>query len=343
LSGDINSEDSQVNVSLNLTKHVKKSLAVEILSLLELPLPFECEGSLSADIVLTGTLDDLGNLQPAGKIMLTNCSVLKGQTVWAEKLNTSVQVNGSHVKVEKWTADSFGGQIEGALDAEIKQKKLTQFHGQIKGSQIQVSGVMGALTDTQKSSEGFLAFDYAFTADQGNLQQMEGHGTNFLEQVDYQIMPVVDQIVRTVSLRGLKEQRTAHMIGTFDTVGSIVTFQKARLANDWVAIETLPGGTFDLQTGAIDGSVIVAPIKQIHEVLDGTPVVKLFTHLKDQLTCLHVRGNRSDVSNIKITKEPLRDVAKGTLDFFKGVASTGGDFIKGMKDAPKMLLKEKEN
>jgi hypothetical protein len=340
LSGDINSEDSQVNVSLNLTKHIKKSLAVEILSLLELPRPFECEGSLSADIVLTGTLADFGNLQPAGTMTLTDWSVLKGQTVWAEKLNTSVQVNGPHVKVEKWTADSFGGQIEGSLDAEIKQKKLAKFHGQIQGSQIQAAGVMGAPTDTEKSSEGILAFDYTFAADQGNLQQMKGDGTISLDQVDYQMMPVVDQIIRTVSLRGSKAQKTANAIGSFEIEESILTFQKARLANDWVAIETLPGGTLDLETGNMDGYVIVAPIKQIHEALDGIPVLRLFARLKDQLICLHVKGNRSDVSNIKITKEPLRDVAKGTLDFFKGVAGTGDDFIKTMTGTPEASPKD---
>jgi hypothetical protein len=75
LSGDMNSNDSQVNLSLGLTKDVKKSLATGVLSLLELPLPVEFEGSLSADMTLTGTLADVGNIQPAGTVILTDCSV----------------------------------------------------------------------------------------------------------------------------------------------------------------------------------------------------------------------------------------------------------------------------
>ena len=342
LSGDIDSDDSQINLSLGLTKDVKKSLATGILSLLDLPLPVEFEGSLSADMTLTGTLADVSKIHPAGTVILKDCSVIKNQAVWAEKINTTVQVNGSHVQVEKWTADSFGGQIEGIFDAEIKQKKLTQFHGQIKGNHIQISGVTKALTNTDKSSDGIMAFDYAFTADEGNLQQMNGQGAFSLEQVDYQLLTITQQIVRTVSRSGSKTHETSNVIGTFETAGPIVTFQKARLANDWVAIETLPGGTLDLETGRIDASVIIAPIKQISEGLHAVPVVNLFARFTDHLTCVRVQGNRSDASGIKITKEPLRDVAKGTLDFFRGAASTGGDFIKGMADSPGALFKRKD-
>jgi hypothetical protein len=187
-----------------------------------------------------------------------------------------------------------------------------------------------------------LAFDYAFTADDGDLQQMKGQSTIFLEQVDYQIMPIVKKIIRTVSRNGSKAQKKSNAIASFEIERSTATFQKARLANDWVAIDALPGGTLDLETGDIDSYVIVAPIKQISEGLHGIPVLNLFVRLTDQLTCLHVKGNRSDVSNIKITKEPLRDVAKGTLDFFKGVARTGYDFPKGTIDTPEMLLEKKK-
>ena len=159
---------------------------------------------------------------------------------------------------------------------------------------------------------------------------MKGQGSISLEQVDYEMMPVVQKIIRTVSLNGSKTHTKPNAIGTFEIAESTATFQQARLANDWVAIEALPGGTFDLQTGQIDGYVIVAPIKHISEGLHSIPVVNLFVRFTDQLTCLRVRGNRSDVSNIKITKEPLWDVAKGTLDFFQGVADRGGDFIKTM-------------
>jgi hypothetical protein len=342
LSGDINSDDSQVNLSLGLTKDVKKSLATGILSLLELPLPVEFEGSLSADMTLTGTLADVGNIQPAGTVILTDCSVIKDQTVWVEKINTSVQIKGSDVHIEKLTADSFGGQIEGRLEASIKEKKLAQFQGHITGKDIQNSGVMQALTDTEKPSEGSLAFDYTFTAEEGNLHQMKGQGTISLEQVDYEMIPIVQKIIRTVSRHSSKAQKKSNAIASFEIERSTATFQQARLANDWVAIDALPGGTLDLETGRVDGYVIVAPIKQISEGLHAIPVVNLFAHFTDQLTCLRVQGIRSDVSNIKITKEPVRDVAKGTLDFFKGVARTGGDFIKGMADSPGVLSKGKE-
>jgi hypothetical protein len=293
-------------------------------------------------MTLTGTLADVGNIQPAGTVILTDCSVIKDQTVWAEKLNTSVQINGSHVQAEKWTADSFGGQIEGRLDASIKENKLAQFQGHIAGKDIQTSRVMEALTDTEKPSEGILAFDYTFTADQGNLQQMNGQGEIFLEQVDYEMMPVVQKIIRTVSLNGSKAQKKSNAVGVYETDGPIVTFQKARLANDWVAIEALRGGTLDLQTGRIDGHVIVAFVKQISDGLHGIPIVNLFVRFTDHLTCLRVKGYYSDVSNLKITKEPMRDVAKGTLDFFLGVAETGGDFIKTMAGRPRVLSKDRQ-
>jgi hypothetical protein len=342
LSGDINSNDSQINLSLGLTKDVKKSLATGILSLLELPLPVEFEGHLSADMTLTGTLPDVGNIQPAGTVILKDCSVIKNQAVWAEKINTTVQIKGSHVHIEKLTADSFGGQIEGRLNAAIKEKEVAQFQGHIAGKDIQTAGVMEALTGTETPSEGILAFDYAFTADEGNLHQMKGQGAIALEQVDYKMMPIVQKIIRTVSRNGSKAQKKSNAIGTFEIAESTVTFQQARLANDWVAIDALPGGTLDLETGRFDGYVIVAPIKQISEGLHAVPVVNLFARFTDQLTCVRVQGIRSDVSNIKITKEPLRDVTKGTLDFFQSVAKSGDDFFKRTADAPGVLFKRKD-
>jgi hypothetical protein len=341
LSGHINSENDQIHLSLGFAKHISKKTSSAILSLLDLSLLHAFEGSLSADLVLTGTLAEFGDLQPAGMVRLTDGSIFKDQTVWAEELNTSVQINRSYVQVEKWTADSFGGQIEGSLEAEIKHNQLAQYHGQIKGDQLQASAVMGALTDTKTSSAGILAFDYTFAAEEGNLQQMKGQGRVTLDEVDYEMMRLAQKIIRTVSGNGSQAPKKSDALAIFETDGSIITFQKARLANDWVAMEVLPGGTLDIQTSRIDGHVIVALVKQIRDGLQRIPVVNLFAQFSDQMTSLRVQGYYSDMSNLKISKEPLRDVAKGTLDFFKGVATTGSDFIKTMGGRPSTLPKDR--
>jgi hypothetical protein len=202
---------------------------------------------------------------------------------------------------------------------------------------------MQTLTVAEKSKGGNLAFVYEFTADEGKLQQMTSNGEIFLEHIDYQMLPVIAKIMSTVLLKDAEAQKTVHAYGAFTIDELIATLQHGRLANDWIAIEALPGVRLDLQTGDFDGYFFVAPIKQIHQVLHKIPVVRLFVDLKSNLVRLRVKGNHSDPSTIQVTKEPLRDVTKGTLEFVQGVAGTGGGFIKGLKDTPGILLKDREN
>jgi hypothetical protein len=153
-SGSMIAKGSMPEFYLVLTKHISRHIAADILSLLDIPCPFEYEGNLSADIHFKGETADFGDIQPQGTIMLNDGSCVNDQKVWAEKLNAVVQLNGSYLQVEKWTADSFGGQVEGNLDAEMRQKNVTQLHGQITGKNIQASSVMGTSTVAKKTNTG---------------------------------------------------------------------------------------------------------------------------------------------------------------------------------------------
>ena len=76
--------------------------------------------------------------------------------------------------------------------------------------------------------------------------------------------------------------------------------------------------------------LVAAPIKQIQDFLGSIPVVSLLVRLKDKLTRVHIRGDWEAPPASLMSKQPLNDVAEGTVGFLRGAASTGGRLSKSL-------------
>jgi hypothetical protein len=125
----------------------------------------------------------------------------------------------------------------------------------------------------------------------------------------------------------------------FTITGPTATIDRGQLANRWAGLEAQPGSTVDLQTGFIDGYIVVTPLKEIQNILKNIPIVNLLVNLKDKLTRLHVKGHWSETSGKLISKEPIEDVKEATVDFLRGVVETGGQFTQKMRDSSTAIFK----
>ena len=74
------------------------------------------------------------------------------------------------------------------------------------------------------------------------------------------------------------------------------------------------------------------PLKAVEDILN-LPIVNIlsepFRNLRNKLIRLRVRGDWSAPPGTLVTKQPVGDLAEGTVGFFKDVAKSGGKLGTG--------------
>ena len=88
----------------------------------------------------------------------------------------------------------------------------------------------------------------------------------------------------------------------------------------------------------MDFYVVAVPIKEVDDLIKRIPVAELFVNLKDKLSRLHVKGHWSEPAAKLITKELLKDLKEGTIDFLKGTVKTEGQLREGTVEKFKNLF-----
>ena len=125
---------------------------------------------------------------------------------------------------------------------------------------------------------------------------------------------------------------------TFTKTGSVITIREAKARSKYGAIVVEPGGIVDLKKNSIDIYVVAVPVRALRGLLEKIPFMSIITTPTDKLTRIRVEGNLSDPPNKLIKKQPFRDVAAGTVSFFKEVLKTGGDLSKTTADSTHSLF-----
>jgi len=180
-------------------------------------------------------------------------------------------------------------------------------------------------------------------ADWARAECLSGNGVLFMDDVDLVGVPVLPGLLQTMNVlpKGQKGLSDLHLLFALDR--GTVTVQEGKLANPLSALDVEKGGKIDLGKKHLDLHVVVVGIKQLHTVLKRIPLLNLAVGFKDKLTRFHVVGPWDDPPASLIRKEPLKDLSKGTQDFFKGVVGTGGQIgpgiLKGLKGIGELFKK----
>ena len=332
INGVLDPCTSQAELKIETKCKISKDDSTFLLQPLRIPPDFQAEGNLDANLIVSGSLRKLQNLQAKGSVTFSQATIFRKEPVILDNLNTRANLKGQSCEIDKFDGRFCGGRLTANLQAD-REEKAYKFTGAVYIEGLDLAELSNKFATSRKFTKGNGSGQYEFIYNAGNQKQLEGSGTIFINDADLQVLPVIPHLFAAIGLKEYDPLRASDAIASFSTIGLNVVIHKAQITNRWAAIKTETGAKINLQSGYIDGYVIAVPFKQIEGLFNRVPVVNLFVQLKDKLTRLRVRGHWSEPPARLITKEPIKDIKEGTVNFIKDVVSTGGQITEKTYDA----------
>ena len=332
LSGTVDSQSLEADLTLAMKHAVTREEAAAILAALNVPFLSKAEGKIDGKMGLRGGLAAPSAVRPSGTIALADWSVSSPHGLLIKGLSGEVRFDGRAPAgaVAELSAESCSGQVKAALTANVLADGSLRYRGRVNAEKVSFDELPKVLSGVQKTRKGTLQFAYAFdgyTRTPGGPAQ---RGYVYLTDADLADVPLLTALFRLMGLTQLDALQATDVEATFTMKGLVATVSQARLANAVAAIDVEPGGHMDIGTHRLDLYAIAAPIKQIQDFLGSIPLVGLVVRLKDKLTRVHIRGDWDAPPASLISKQPLDDIAEGTVGFLRGVAFTGGRLGKSL-------------
>ncbi|HUT34549.1 MAG TPA: AsmA-like C-terminal domain-containing protein [Planctomycetota bacterium] len=332
LSGTVDGQSLEADLALTMKHAVTREEAAAILAALNVPFFSRMEGKIDAKMGLRGGLAAPSALTPSGTIALADWSISSPHGLLFGGLSGEVRFDGRAPAgaVAELSAQSCSGQVKAAATVNVLADGTLRYRGRVEAEKVSFDELPKVLSGVQETRKGTLEFAYAFdgyTRTPGGPAQK---GYVYLNNADLANVPLLTALFRLMRLTQFDALQATDVEATFTMKGLVATVSQARLANAVAAIDVEPGGQVDLGTRHLDLYLIAAPIKQIQDFLGSIPLVSLVVRLKDKLTRVHVRGDWDAPPASLMSKQPLNDVAEGTVGFLRGVASTGGRLGKSL-------------
>jgi len=323
-TGNIDLKTLQTNSSLQIKHFVHKPEMALAFTKLNIP-NLSAAGGLEANLKITGCLKQPAELKPQGFISFDEWTVnANGKTITSD-LTAKADIKDGHFNFENITATVCDGDVNSSFYVDM----TTEFSGYVFAQNInfeELTSVFGS--ERKKETKGTVTFDYAFSGRLAGEPNLIGEGQFFMDEADISAIPILPYIFETIGLQKLTQPKVSDVECTFKTAGPVVTIQTANVANRFAAVRAEPGGTINLKTKHVDMYVKAVLIKQIDAVIKNTPVINIFSNIKDRLTRLHIKGKWSDPPTAIIKKEPIVDIKDATVGFFKDIVESGGQITR---------------
>ena len=327
INGMLDTCTSQAELKIETKCKINKDDSTFLLQPLRIHPEFQAEGNLDGNLTVSGSLRELQSLQAKGSVTFSQATIFRKELVIIDNLSALANLNGQSCEIDKFDSRFCGGKLAATLQAE-REEKAFKFTGAVYIEGLDLVELTDKFDTSRKFTKGNGSGQYEFIYNAGNRKQLEGSGTIFINDADLQVLPVIPYLFAAIGLKEYDPLRASDAIASFSMIGPNVVIHNAQITNRWAAIKAETGAKINLQTGYIDGYVIAVPFKQIEGLLNRVPVVNLFVHLKDKLTRLRVRGHWSEPPARLITKEPIKDIKEGTVNFIKDAVSTGGQITQ---------------
>jgi hypothetical protein len=329
-NGRVNIQDLDFNVSLQMKHKFTKVEMVLLFAALNKP-QVSAEGFVSADLTMSGSLNELSGLQAKGIIDINECNLFIRDKVLASNLVAAAKLDGQRLDCDKFSAVVCNGLADGSLFLEAKQNQPLEFHGNFLGHEMSLVELTSVLAEPgRKANKGLVTLNCNFAAKSGGLQNLTGDGQIFLDDADITVFPVIPFLFNAMGLAKLDPLKMSDAECTFTMEGPVVKIKSAHIANPFAAVEFEPGGTINLQTGQVEMYAVAVPLKQIEDIARRVPFLDIFLNLKNKLTRFYIRGHWSSPPAKLITKTPIKDIKDGTIGFIRDVVRSGGQFGQEM-------------
>ncbi len=237
--------------------------------------------------------------------------------------------------VAQWSAAICKGRTKGTLTANALEDGTVKYHGKADAQGVsfdEMSKLLGASEETRK---GELQYIYVMDGQTGASNETAGRGYLYLADAHLADVPILPSLFNSVGISEFDSLQATDVEATFAVKGLVVTVSKARAANAIAAIDVEPGGQVDIEKHYLDLYAIVAPVKQLHDLLASIPVVELVVHLQDKLIRVRIHGDWNAAPASLISNESvngIKNIEKSTVDFLRGVVSSGGHLAKTLYD-----------
>jgi len=228
------------------------------------------------------------------------------------------------------------------LRADIQGDQSLLVSGDITAADIDMAELTRALGLDKPMEHGTGQGVLRFRISSSGVSSLRGHGAIFLDEADVYHVPVLEQLFQSLGMTPSKGDAEA----SFDLVWPKATIHKGRLSSLILSIKADPGGTVNIKTGDINGSIVPMPTKQARMLIGNAGVFNPLAPLVGMVFRVHLDGHWSDPPQRLITKKPMHDLAKltdSTLDLFRSATITGGqlrgDVFKALEEMEKRLGK----
>jgi len=268
----------------------------------------------------------------------------------ASDLVASVLITDGRFDATGFKASVCGGAVEGRVagptdsaDADATSDQSAAFYaGSLVVRGVDIPALMRALAPSAATERGTLDGSLVVARATGRLEDLRAAGQVRLDDADLRASWLIGQILAFVGTDPNNLSGRTDMHAAFTLEGPVATIVSGRLADRLTAFACEPGGRINLsgqragkpQMGAkeLDLYLVVGIVEDVRRVFSSLPIpfAGLVANVVQKLSRLHVVGRYDDPDSIRITKEPLKDIRDGTLEFFRDTVQAGGQLRDGL-------------
>jgi hypothetical protein len=326
-SGTVTGESFEADLNVVMKHTVSPKEAAVILAALNVPFITGADGNLDLNLNFRGRLAGLSSfpaLGLSGAIAIADGSMACARGPFMTDLRGKIRFDeqAPPSAVVEWSASFCKGQTKGNLSANAMNDGTVKYRCKVDAQGVNYDEMVKLLSDSQQTRRGELQFIYVLDWRRGGQEESVGRGYLYLEDAHMADVPLLPSLFDFAGLTQFDVLQSTNVEATFTTKDLVITLNKARAANAIAALDAETGGQVDIGKRYLDLYTILAPIKQLHNLLASIPVVKLVVRLQDKLTRVHIRGDWNASAISLMSKEPLQDIEEGAIEFFRGFVSS---------------------
>ena len=331
LDGSVDHKTYDADLVLHGNLSADRSRMAALLSVMNVDVIKAIDGRLRSDRArLRGRLDAPGLWRLSGQIDLKGFQFEGRYGHLAKELDCAMTLDGRTIRITRFNANGCGGTVTASGQADIDAGWTVTYRGMLDATNVNVPMLTETVTGPDnKAQRGALSLRVKYS---GVGSSIQGSGLLGLDNADVMTLSIFAEVFKRMNLGNNDQLRKSDVRAAFTFNGPQVTIEHGRLANPLSAIDVERGGKINVQTRQLDLHVMGVPLKAVEDILN-LPIVNIlsepFRNLRNKLIRLRVRGDWSASPSTLITKQPVEDVSKGTVGFFKDVAKSGGKLGKG--------------
>lgn len=230
------------------------------------------------------------------------------------------------------------GFLQGKAKLYLKPGEKPNLIGRLALGDAHLPALQKALLGKAEISSGTITIQAAFKCPGMQLENLDGIIAIFVDDIDSHNHGLTKGTREFIGIQTDDTGELADIEAVFDIKGlKLILKQGCHYTSSLFAVEGEPGGTINLMTKEIDVYIVAAQISQLRNVFSAIPIKLpllpngILTNLLKKMFRLHLLGKWDDPAEKLIRKEPISDLAKGTVEFLKtsveGGGQLGGDVL----------------